>query len=97
MAIVKIEYTVKDEYIEQNIKNIKAVIQELRELNNPNVSYSAYNDGGTFIHIAQSTEGSPADVIGNLPAFKTFREMMKDHLITPPKQTNLTLVDSVDI
>ena len=69
-------------------------MDELRVLDQDIVTYTAYNDGGTFIHIAKATKGEPGDVIGKLPAFSTFREMMKDSLVTPPVQTELNLVDS---
>ena len=93
MSTIKIEYTVNDDYVETNIKNIKTVIQELKELNVQDVRYTIYHSGGSFTHIAESTNGEPGDTIGKLAAFTTFREMMKDHLVAPPKQTAIELVD----
>ena len=96
MAIVRVQYTVNEDYVDTNINNIKAVMEELRALNNPDVRYTVYRDNNTFMHIAESATGEPGTVIGKLVAFQTFREMMKDHVVTPPAQANLALVDRSD-
>jgi quinol monooxygenase YgiN len=96
MAIVKIQYTVADDYVDTNIKNIQAVMQELRALNKPHVRYTVYRDKATFMHVAESSTGMPGEVIGTLPAFTTFREMMKEHLVKPPDQTIFELVARSD-
>ena len=76
MSVTKVQYTVKDEYVETNKRNIKEVMKELRALNNSTVFYDAYllDDGKTFMHIAGSKDGQPGDVIGKLASFKVFRE-----------------------
>ena len=42
MKIIRVNYTVKPEYVGQNKANIKQVMQDLRALNNPNTKYASY-------------------------------------------------------
>ena len=55
MKIIRVQYTVKPEYAEQNKMNIAQVMKDLRALNNPNTKYASYleEDGVTFMHFAQ--------------------------------------------
>jgi len=96
MNTVKVQYTVKKEHVEKNKQNIHNVIKELKELNQNNVIYTAYllDDGKTFMHIASAEEGSPGDVIGNLSAFKKFREELQGNAESPPHQSEITLIDT---
>lgn len=96
MQTVKIQYTVNENYVEINKKNIANVINELKALNNQNIKYSVYihDDGKTFMHIAQAKEGEPGDVIGKLDAFKIFREGLNGNLEKPPVNEKLELIES---
>jgi hypothetical protein len=59
MKVTRVQYTVRGEYAEQNKKNIAAVMQELRALNNGDVRYAVYlqGDGKTFMHLVQQNTG----------------------------------------
>ena len=52
MRAVKVEYTVKPEYVATNKANIQKVMDELRGLGNTGVLYSTYikEDGVSFVH-----------------------------------------------
>jgi hypothetical protein len=54
MKIVRVTYTTKAEYSEQNQNNIKAVMNDLRNSNQPGINYSSClsPDGKTFTHLA---------------------------------------------
>ena len=95
MKIVKVTYTAKAEYVEQNQNNIKNVMADLKKLNNSEINYNSCLsvDGKTFIHTAFFKSEEDEKVLLNLPAFKYFQEQLKANgLENPPKQELLTLV-----
>jgi hypothetical protein len=77
MRAVKVEYTVKPEYVTINKANIQKVMDELRALGNTGTLYSAYlkEDGVSFIHFA--IYDSEENIIPSLPAFKAFSAQLK--------------------
>lgn len=77
MRAVKVEYTVKPEYVAINKANIQKVMDELRSLGNTGVLYSTYikEDGVSFVHF--SIHDSEENIIPSLAAFKTFSTQLK--------------------
>jgi hypothetical protein len=97
MKIVKVTYTAKAEYAEQNQDNIKKVMADLQKLNHQGVNYNVCigADGKSFIHTAFFKSGDDEKLLLELPSFKHFQEQLKaGGLETPPKQELLTLVGS---
>lgn len=97
MKIVKVTYTTKAEYADQNQANIKTVMADLRAINNPGINYTSClsPDGKTFIHTAFFKSDEEEKVLLGLPSFHTFQQQMKaSGLESPPKQEILTLVGS---
>ena len=97
MKIVKVTYTTKAEYADQNKANIAAVMSDLRELNSPGINYNVClcPDGKTFIHTAFFTADEGQKVLFDLPAFKRFQEQLKaSEPEIAPKQELLSLVGS---
>ncbi len=97
MKIVKVTYTTKAEYVEQNQSNIKSVMADLQKLNHPGVNYNAClsPDGKTFIHTAFYKTDDDQKLVTELPSFKHFQEQLKSGgLEVPPKQEMLNLVGS---
>jgi hypothetical protein len=97
MKIVKVTYTAKAEYAEQNQKNIKNVMADLQKLNHPGINYNSClsPDGKTFIHTAFFKSDDDEKLLLQLPSFKLFQEQLKaGGLEVPPKQELLTLVGS---
>jgi hypothetical protein len=95
MKIVKVTYTTKVEYAEQNQDNIKSVMSDLQKLNHPGLNYNACinADGKTFIHTAFFKSDEDQKVLNELASFKHFQEQLKSSgLEVPPKQELLTLV-----
>ena len=54
MKAVKVQYTVRENYVETNKKNIKAVVSELRNMGDKGVKYSVFTEdnGQSFVHFA---------------------------------------------
>jgi len=97
MKIVKVTYTTKAEYAEQNQSNIKKVMADLQAINNPGINYNAClsADGRSFTHTAFFNSDEDEKVLMELPAFIEFQQQLRSGgLEAPPKQELLTLVGS---
>jgi hypothetical protein len=97
MKIVRVTYTTKAEYSEQNQANIKNVMADLQKINNPGINYNCClgPDGKSFTHTAFFNSEEAEKVLLTLPVFKHFQEQLKaSGPETPPKQELLSLVGS---
>ncbi|MBT3188837.1 MAG: hypothetical protein HN736_13160 [Anaerolineae bacterium] len=97
MKAVKVQYTVKESYVATNKKNIEKVMADLRALNNPGIKYSAFllGDGKTFVHFAMYPDDATMSIVGELDAFKKFRQALKESQPeVPPNAEDLNLVAS---
>ena len=95
MKIIRVNYTVKPEYVAQNKANITQVMSDLKGLNNPNTKYASYleEDGVTFMHFAQYPDEETAQLLNNLPSFAKFRKELKESgPVSPPQAMNMSLV-----
>ena len=97
MKIVRVTYTTKAEYAEQNQANIKTVMADLQKLNRHGINYNAClsPDGKTFTHLAFMETEEDNNVLVQLPSFINFQTQLKaSGLESPPKQELLNLVGS---
>ena len=97
MKIVRVTYTTKAEYSEQNQANIKNVMADLQKINNPGINYNCClgPDGKSFTHTAFFNSEEAEKLLLTLPVFKDFQEQLKaSGPETPPKQELLSLVGS---
>ncbi len=97
MKIVKVTYTTKPEYAEQNQLNIKNVMADLQKINNPGINYNCClgPDGISFTHTAFFKSPEDEKVLLTLPSFIQFQTQLKANgLNAPPKQELLNLVGS---
>ena len=80
MEAVKVQYTVREEYVATNKKNIEQVMAELRTLNNPGIKYSSFSldDGKTFVHFGMYADAESKSIVGELESFKKFRQQLKE-------------------
>lgn len=95
MKIVKVTYTTKAEFSEQNQSNIKNVMTDLKNANHEGINYNAClsSDNKTFIHTAFFKSDEDQNLLNKLPSFKSFQEQLKSGgLEVPPKQELLTLI-----
>ncbi len=95
MKIIRVIYTAKPEFVEQNIGNIKTVMSDLRQLNHSGIFYNTClsPDGKTFTHTAFYKSEQEQKLLNELPSFKHFQDALKSAgFETPPKQELLTLV-----
>jgi hypothetical protein len=97
MKIVKVTYTTKAEYAEQNQANIRNVMADLQEINNPGINYNCClgADGKSFTHTAFFSSEEAEKVLLTLPSFIHFQQQLKaSGPETPPKQELPGLVGS---
>ncbi len=95
MKIVKVTYTTKAEFSEQNQSNIKNVMTDLQNANHQGINYNAClsADNKTFVHTAFFKSDEDQKFLNELPSFKFFQEQLKSSgLEVPPKQESLTLI-----
>ena len=97
MKIVKVIYTTKAEFAEQNQGNIKSVMSDLQKLGHQGINYNACLsvDGKTFIHSAFFKTDEDHKILNELPSFIHFQEQLRANgFEVPPKQELLNLVGS---
>lgn len=91
MQAVRVQYTVRQDFVQTNEANIRAVMAELQALGDCGVRYSAFRDDCTFTHVVIMEEGK-GDVVPGLTAFQTFRAALKGGATSPPSQLKWTVV-----
>ena len=97
MKIVKVTYTTKAEFSEQNQSNIKNVMNDLQNANHLGINYNAClsADNKTFIHTAFFRSEEDQKSLNELPSFQNFQTQLKGSgLESPPKQELLSFVGS---
>jgi hypothetical protein len=97
MNAVKVQYTVKDEYVETNKANIQRVMADLKEINNPDIQYSAFllEDGKSFVHFVMRVNDEAQKTLSELSSFQEFQRQLKESgPEAPPNAENLNLVGS---
>jgi len=94
MNATKVQYTVKEDFVEKNKENIKAVMNELRSMGDTGVKYSAFfnEENRTFVHLVVFRDEEATKIIPGLESFKNFREQLKEGAETPPSSEDLKLV-----
>ena len=90
MKAVKVRYKVKAEYIEQNKKNIQAVMDHLKNYPIVGMYYSSFqlDDQGSFMHINFAKDEITMSKLNEVSAFKEFRMQLKasEPLVAPQAQ-----------
>ena len=96
MKAVKVQYTVKPEYVDQNKANIQRVMDALKAHPIEGMLYSSYTldeDGQTFVHINIARDGATLSKLNEVAEFQVFRSALKgSQPVSPPHRTDLNLV-----
>lgn len=95
MKIVKVEYQVKPEFIEDNKANIRDVMVAFKAKKSKTTMYSSYTyEEGKFMHITV-TQLEDFSELTQIDEFKAFRQALKASApIIPPKSYDMQLVGS---
>lgn len=96
MKAVKVQYTVRPEYVEENKQNIQKVMEALRAHPINGMQYSTYTDNedpNTFIHINMAKDADTMSQLNTVKAFQEFRTALRESQpLSPPSATQLNLV-----
>ncbi len=97
MKAVKVQYTVRPEYVEQNKRNIQAVMKALQANPVEGMYYSSYqlSDGNTFMHLNVAIDGETMSKLNDVAEFVQFRIQLKaSEPLSPPKAEDISFVGS---
>ena len=97
MKTVRVMYTTQPDYAAQNAANIKKVMEDLQNMNDPSIHYHVClgADGKTFIHTAFFQSEADEKKLFTLDSFKHFQEKLKaSSPEKPPQQELLSFVGS---
>ena len=96
MKTTRVQYTVQSGFVEENKRNVGAVMAELRALGNNDVRYAVYlhNDGKTFMHLVYHNTAEAERLPTSLDSFKRFQARLKENLEVPPRVETFALVES---
>ena len=97
MKAVKVEYTVKPDFVEQNKKNIRRVMDAIRKNPVEGMQYASFilDDGQTFVHINMARDDETMGKLSSLEEFSEFRKALKaSDPVSPPTPSKLNLVGS---
>ena len=95
MKTIRVHYTVRSEYVEQNKRNIKAVMDTLRAVPIAGIRYITFQlpDGNTFMHLNLAQNEEALAAFRALASFKQFQKELKaSQPISPPKAEELLMV-----
>jgi hypothetical protein len=76
MISVKVTYTVKPAFVDQNKQNINVFLADFKKLVTSNFLYNVFieDDGLTFLHVSMYENESVQEQITNVPSFLKFQE-----------------------
>jgi len=96
MPKVLVTYKVKSDRVQENEKLVKAVYEELRRNNDPDIHYATFklDDGQTFVHIASIASAAKQTQLTESKSFRAFRENLPDRCEVPPNFQNLHEIDA---
>jgi len=97
MISVKVNYTVKPEFVAQNTQNIGLFLADFKKLLTTNFLYHVYlqEDGVTFLHVSMYENEEIQNEILNVPSFINFQQQRdQSGLVNPPIIEKITLIGS---
>ena len=96
MERVLVIYKVKPDQVEENEELVKAVYDELRQINDSDIHYATFklDDGQTFVHIASFAAEEKKPILTESGTFKAFQEGLKERCEVPPNPQRLNEVDT---
>ena len=96
MINVLVTYKVKSDRVEENEELVKAVYEELRQRNDPDIHYATFklDDGQTFAHFAAFASPEKQAELTESKSFQAFRENLPTRCEVPPDPQKLNEIDS---
>ncbi len=95
MEAVKVQYTVRPEFVDENTSNIRRVMDALRSNPVEGMKYVSFTleDGQTFVHINISQSAKAKSALQAMPDFQAFQSALKaSKPMSPPNVESMELV-----
>lgn len=95
MKAIKVQYMVRAEFVEENMANIRNIMDALRRNPIRGLKYSAFTlkDNQTFVHINIFKDDETLEKFTSLGEFKEFLSALKNSKpASPPKPENMNFV-----
>jgi hypothetical protein len=93
---VVVSYTVKPEAVEEHVRLIEGVFDQLRAEAPANVEYKVMRlaDGVSFVHVSTANTPDGSNPLPELSSFKQFGQDVGSRVATPPVPTSAAIVGS---
>lgn len=85
MITVKVTYTVKSAFKNENLANVNTFMQDFKTIGT-DFQYNVYTTGNTFIHLSQYKNEEIQATVLNTPSFKAFQQQRDDSGLEIPPQ-----------
>ena len=89
--LTMVRYAVKPDRAVENKALASAVFKEIRRDGPADVVYAVFQDGLEFVHLFVNVRTDSAEVLTELPSFKTYLQDLQARCEAPPEVTRLTL------
>jgi hypothetical protein len=91
-----VRYQVKPELVEENVKMVRAVYDELSQLRPPGLQYATFQapDGVSFVHLAVVEPRQGPHPLTNLASFRRFAGTIGDRTEEEPVSVEMDAVGS---
>jgi hypothetical protein len=96
ISSVVVSYTVRPEAIDEHVRLIEAVFEQLRNEQPDNIEYKVMRlgDGVSFVHVSTADTADGSNPLPELAAFKQFNQDAGARVATPPMPTAATIIGS---
>jgi hypothetical protein len=96
MKLTMVRYQVKPDLVEENVKMVRAVYDELAQLRPPGLQYATFQaaDGVTFVHLAVVEPHREPHPLVSLASFRRFARTIGERTEEEPVSVELDAVGS---
>jgi hypothetical protein len=89
-----IRYTIRPECVEENERLVRAIVDELHDVQPAGLRYAAFklDDGASFVHLV-SRDASAGHLPGRqLDALRAFHAGLRERCVAPPERAELASI-----
>ncbi len=96
ISSVVVSYTVRPEAIDEHVRLIEGVFEQLRNEQPDNIEYKVMrlDDGVSFVHVSTADTADGANPLPQLSAFKQFNQDAAARVATPPMPKAAAIIGS---
>ena len=93
---IVVTYAVKPEAMDEHVRLIEAVFEQLHADSREDVSYEVVRlaDGATFVHVSTATGDDGSNPLPQLESFRAFSADLASRVVAPPVPSGAELIGS---